>query len=91
MCKYYGSFDYCEYCNKGNRSCCVALENYKKQLRVVEELQALQEKYDNLASFIKTVAFKDLNPTMRRLLKRQARLMNKYIVILKRRLSIWVD
>lgn len=59
--------------------------------RVVEELQTLQEKYDNLASFIKTVAFKDLNPTMRRLLKRQARLMNKYIVILKRRLSIWVD
>ena len=30
MCKYYGSFDYCEYCNKGNRSCCVALENHKK-------------------------------------------------------------
>lgn len=59
--------------------------------RVVDELQSLQEKYDNLAGFIKTVAFKDLNPTMRRLLKRQARLMNKYIVILKRRLSIWVD
>lgn len=59
--------------------------------RVVDELQSLQEKYDNLASFIKTVAFKDLNPNMRRLLKRQARLMNKYIVILKRRLSIWVD